>query len=143
MSEIQQLKEALSRTPLVLFAYLFGSRATNKAGNVSDWDIAVYIEENKLEANPVWQKIKIEDDISLVLNTDRVQAIILNNLEAPLLSFNIINEGVVLKDSYRELREIFEWQTLRRFHDWRYNLDRHMNADILNRRTISDFQPMS
>ena len=134
MNEIQQLKEAFSRTPLVLFSYLFGSRATNKAGNVSDWDIAVYIEENRLESNPVWQKIKIEDDISFVLNTDRVQVTILNNLDAPLLSFNIINEGVVLKDSYRELREIFEWQVLRRFHDWRYNLDRHMNADKCRRK---------
>jgi len=134
MNEIQQLKEAFSRTPLVLFAYLFGSRATNKAGNVSDWDIAVYIEENRLESNPVWQKIKIEDDISFVLNTDRVQVTILNNLDVPLLSFNIINEGVVLKDSYRELREIFEWQVLRRFHDWRYNLDRHMNADKCRRK---------
>ena len=134
MNEIQQLQEALSQNSLVLFAYLFGSRATNKAGNVSDWDIAVYIEENRLESNPVWQKIKIEDDISFVLNTDRVQVTILNNLDAPLLSFNIINEGVVLKDSYRELREIFEWQVLRRFHDWRYNLDRHMNADKCRRK---------
>jgi len=134
MNEIQQLQEALSQNSLVLFAYLFGSRATNKAGNVSDWDIAVYIEENRLEANPVWQKIKIEDDISFVLNTDRVQVTILNNLDVPLLSFNIINEGVVLKDSYRELREIFEWQVLRRFHDWRYNLDRHMNADKCRRK---------
>jgi|SRR3989304_5256843 len=134
MNEIQQLQEALSQNSLVLFAYLFGSRATNKAGNVSDWDIAVYIEENRLESNPVWQKIKIEDDISFVLNTDRVQVTILNNLDVPLLSFNIINEGVVLKDSYRELREIFEWQVLRRFHDWRYNLDRHMNADKCRRK---------
>ena len=48
MDKIQQIRDVLSKNKLVLFAYLFGSRALNKAGNMSDWDIAVYIEDDKL-----------------------------------------------------------------------------------------------
>lgn len=129
MDKIQQIKDIISRNPLVLFAYLFGSRALNRAGIMSDWDIAVYINENKLEANPVWQKIKIEDEIALVLKTDRIQVFILNNLDAPLFSFNIINDGILLMDKDREQRETFECKVLRRFQDWRHYLDRHMSAD--------------
>lgn len=114
---------------LVLFAYLFGSRALNRAGNMSVWDIAVYLQDEKLEANPVWQKIKIEDEISCILKTDKVQVTILNNLDAPLFLYNIINDGVLLAEENSEIRITFEYKVLRRFHDWRYYLDRHMSGD--------------
>ncbi len=123
---IHQLSTILSQNQWVSFAYLFGSRAQDKAGSRSDWDIAVYITDAELERNPVWQKIKIEDEISLALKTDNIQVVILNGLDAPLFAFTIINKGILLTDKNRELREIFECNTLRRFHDWQYYLDRHL-----------------
>ncbi len=124
---IHQIRTILSQNQLVDFSYLFGSRAQGKAGSRSDWDIAVYIADAALERNPVWQKIKIEDEISLVLKTDNIQVVILNGLDAPLFAFNIINKGILLTDKNRELRVIFECNTLRRFHDWQYYLDRHLD----------------
>lgn len=129
MDRIQQIRDVLSKNKLVLFAYLFGSRALNRAGNMSDWDIAVYIHDEKLETNPVWQKIKLEDEISCILKTDKVQVTILNNLDAPLFLYNIINDGVLLAEENSEIRIAFEYKVLRRFHDWRYYLDRHMSGD--------------
>ena len=129
MDRIQQIRDVLSKNKLVLFAYLFGSRALNRASNMSDWDIAVYIHDEKLETNPVWQKIKLEDEISCILKTDKVQVTILNNLDAPLFLYNIINDGVLLAEENSEIRIAFEYKALRRFHDWRYYLDRHMSGD--------------
>ncbi|MBI5309344.1 MAG: nucleotidyltransferase domain-containing protein [Planctomycetes bacterium] len=123
---INQLRTILSQNQWVSFAYLFGSRAAGKAGSRSDWDIAVYITDAELERNPVWQKIKIEDEISLALKTDNIQVVILNGLDAPLFAFTIINKGIVLADKNQELRVTFECNTLRRFHDWQYYLDRHL-----------------
>jgi len=96
---------------------------------MSDWDIAVYIYKDKLEVNPVWQKIRLEDELSLALKTDGMHVTILNDLDAPLFSFNIIREGVLLADKCPESRMEFEYRVLRRFHDWRYFLDRHMSVD--------------
>lgn len=123
---IHQLRTILFQNQWVSFAYLFGSRAQEKAGNMSDWDIAVYVADARLERNPVWQKIKIEDELSLALKTDKIQVVILNAIDAPLFSFTIISKSILLTDKNRELREIFECNTLRRFHDWQYYLDRHL-----------------
>ncbi|MBF8277346.1 MAG: nucleotidyltransferase [Candidatus Brocadiaceae bacterium] len=123
---MHQIRTILSQNHWVSFAYLFGSRAQGKAGSRSDWDIAVYITDAELERNPVWQKIKIEDEISLALKTDNIQVVILNGLDAPLFAFNIISKGIVLADKNQESRVTFECNTLRRFHDWQYYLDRHL-----------------
>ncbi|MEK6737074.1 MAG: nucleotidyltransferase domain-containing protein [Planctomycetota bacterium] len=123
---MHQIRTILSQNQWVSFAYLFGSRAQGKAGSRSDWDIAVYITGAELERNPVWQKIKIEDEISLALKTDNIQVVILNGLDAPLFAFNIISKGIVLADKNQESRVTFECNTLRRFHDWQYYLDRHL-----------------
>jgi len=127
---IHLLRMILSQNQWILFAYLFGSRAQDKAGCLSDWDIAVYITDAELERNPVWQKIKIEDEISLALKTDNIQVVILNGLDAPLFAFSIINKGILLTDKNRELRITFECNTLRRFHDWQYYLDRHLGKVV-------------
>ena len=129
MDSLQNIKDALYRNPLVSFSYLFGSRASNKSGNMSDWDIAVYLNDDKMENNPVWQKIGLENELSSALKTDKIQVAVLNNLDAPLLAFNIVKDGILLTDKDTELRIGYECATLRRFHDWRYYLDRHMIAD--------------
>ena len=123
---MHQIRTILSQNQWVSFAYLFGSRAQGKAGSRSDWDIAVYITDAVLERNPVWQKIKIEDEISLALKIDNIQVVILNSLDAPLFAFTIISKGIVLAEKDQESRVTFECNTLRRFHDWQYYLNRHL-----------------
>ena len=123
---MHQIRTILSQNQWVSFAYLFGSRAQGKAGSRSDWDIAVYITDAELERNPVWQKINLEEEISLALKTENIQDVILNGLDAPLFAFNIISKGIVLADKNQESRVTFECNTRRRFHDWQYYLDRHV-----------------
>lgn len=41
----EQIARAVEATPGVLFATLFGSRATGRARADSDWDVAIYLDE--------------------------------------------------------------------------------------------------
>lgn len=96
----------------VAFAYLFGSRVGATAGPRSDWDVAVYLSRLP-EEDPIWERFRIED--------------------APLLEYEIISKGQVLCERDVEARLLYESGALRRFHDWRYWLDRHMAASRTGR----------
>lgn len=127
--EIKVVKEALSQEPSIVFAYLFGSRAARTASERSDWDIAVYIDEELLEENPVWQKFRIEDRIAVALGTDAVEVVVLNRMDNPLLAFEIISKGVVLVDNNEDERFAYECKALGQYHDWQYFMDRHMKSE--------------
>lgn len=120
------LVSALSRSDIAC-AYLFGSRATGTARASSDWDVAVLL--TRWPGNEaIWEKFKIEDDLAIALATDAVQVIILNTLDDPLLGFEIINTGQLLIERDQEARLLFEANTLRRYQDWQYWLNRHLET---------------
>ncbi len=116
----------------VAFAYLFGSRVGATAGPRSDWDVAVYLSRLP-EEDPIWERFRIEDALARALGSDAVQVIILNRLDAPLLEYEIVSKGQVLCERDAEARLLYESGALRRFHDWRYWLDRHMAASQAGR----------
>lgn len=127
MKQLDEITSVLTADPAIEFAYLFGSRAQEgRSGPASDWDIAVYLKEDQLQENPVWQKFGIEDRLSAVLRTDAVEVVILNRLDDPLLGFEIISRGVLLSCKNDDARIIFEVETLRRYQDWQYFSRRHM-----------------
>lgn len=126
MNQIDSLRQVLFTDKLVVFAYLFGSRAHGTAGERSDWDMAVYIDDDMLEANPVWQKFEIENRLSFILKTDAVEVVVLNRMDNPVLGFEIINRGMLLVDKDEETRVIFESRVLGRYQDWQYFQSRHM-----------------
>jgi uncharacterized protein len=119
------IAESLSEEPTVLFAYLFGSQANGTAAARSDWDVAVYIPEHLLEANPVWQKFRLEDALAHALGTDAVEVVILNRLDDAVLAFEIINNGIIAVEKDRKERTAFEGRVLGRYQDWQYFAGRH------------------
>lgn len=127
--EIKIIAEALSQEPSIIFAYLFGSRAAGNASERSDWDIAVYINDELLEENPVWQKFRIEDRLAVALGTDAVEVVVLNRMDNSLLAFEIISKGIVLVDNNEEERFAYECKALGQYHDWQYFMDRHMKSE--------------
>ncbi len=118
--------DTLRQQPLA-FAYLFGFRATGKTGPRGDWDVAVYLSTIPGE-DVTWEKFRIEEALARALGTDAIQVVILNRLDAPLLAYEIISKGKVRCESDTEGRPLYEAAALRRFHDWRFWLDRHMAA---------------
>ncbi len=131
MTEIEAIKSILFKDPLVSFAYLFGSRVSGKVSEMSDWDIAIYIRDELLEKNPIWQKFKIENEISVILKTDSVETIVLNSLDNPLLGFEIISKGMLILNKDEESRIVFEGRVLGRYQDWEYFMRRHMEPSVV------------
>lgn len=129
INEILVLKDVLLKDRSIVFAYLFGSRATGTASARSDWDIAVYINDELLEGNPVWQKFRIEDRLAVALGTDAVEVVVLNRMDNPLLAFEIVNKGILLVEHDEDVRLAYECRALGHYHDWRYFMDRHMKSE--------------
>jgi len=128
MNEIESIAALLSKDKLISFAYLFGSKTKCIESPRSDWDIAVYIKDELLGENPVWQKFDIENRLSALLKTDDIDVVVLNRMDNPLLCFEIISNGILVVNHDDESRIAFEGEALGKYHDWQYFMRRHMGT---------------
>ncbi|HOL22076.1 MAG TPA: nucleotidyltransferase domain-containing protein [bacterium] len=126
-NNIKKIRYVLETKPSVMFAYLFGSRNTNKNNQRSDWDIAIYFNQYPVEKNP-WIRFTIQAELSAILKTDAVDIIVLNTLEEPSLAFDIINNSTILLDKDPSRRIIYEAMVLNKYFDWQYFLKRHLHS---------------
>lgn len=99
-------KKIFKKYPQVKLAYLFGSQANGTAGPMSDYDFAIYLnEKNSQKRFDV--RLKLMSELSLLLKTDAVDVIVINDTESPDLKYDIIKEGKLLleKAPYKLLVE--------------------------------------
>ena len=115
------IKRILRTDASIVFAYLFGSRATGSADDRSDWDIAIYYREKGNVSR--WKRFSLEADLSRAVGSE-VQVEILNDLRTPLFTFEIISKGILLIDRNTSRRALFEARALAAYHDWQYYQDR-------------------
>lgn len=101
----------------VIFAYLFGSRATEKANENSDFDLAIYLKE-KDKKERFETKLLLSSRLASILKKD-VDVVILNDIQNNFLLFDILQEGKVIFDQDEDLRFYFE------------NTQRHQVIDFL------------
>ena len=125
--EKKAIVEILSKSPNILFGYLFGSKVKGYANERSDWDIAVYF-NTSIKQNSRWPEFELEAEISRTVGV-MVQITVLNRPLSPVFGFEIIKDGVLLLDRVPNLRIEFENRTLRHYHDWQYFLNRQMEAE--------------
>jgi predicted nucleotidyltransferase len=100
---IQILKKILSTLQEIKFAYLFGSYANANFCKHSDIDIAIFLKE---EDNNFDTKLSIHHKIQKTLQKE-VDLIILNDIKNLYLLEDIL-DGIILKDSKDNSREMFE-----------------------------------
>jgi len=96
---ITKLVQYFKKEPLVLLAFLFGSRAKGTEGGISDWDIAVYFKpkeylETETEIEYPGEKTIWSDLIDL-LGTDEIDFVVLNRA-SPSLVYNVLRTGIHL-----------------------------------------------
>ncbi len=104
--EIEQiLINRLQNEPDVEFAYLFGSYVDGTFNDRSDVDVAIYFKKIDFDT-----QLKINFNLSRLLNK-KVDLIVLNKVKNLYLLDDIIQKGVLLKDS--EKRVDFE---LKKYH---------------------------
>lgn len=126
MKKLQKLKKYLEKQKSVRFAYLFGSHATGKTTQLSDVDIAVYLEE-KDSKKRFDIRLKLITDICSILGTDDVDVVVVNDSPI-LLNFEIIKDGKVLINKDDDARIEFEFRTMQNYLDRIYYVRRRLHA---------------
>jgi len=106
-------------------AYLFGSRASGRAGPVSDFDIAVLYAESQSTI----MRYELARDLKSILKTDALDLVVLNN--SPIeLRYAVIASGIVVYQVNVKTRVEYEALTLSLYGDYLPVL-RSQREDIL------------
>ena len=120
----------------VNFAYMFGSTVRGDANELSDYDIAVMLDESLSKKDMLYMELDLISELTRVLKSDKIDLVVLN--DAPLLlKYNIIKNGHVLKSDETK-RVAFETGIMSRYLDERYYIKRHTDM-ILQRIARSGF----
>src|SRR3989338_8157863 len=94
-NQLNQCATIFSQYPQVKLAYAFGSQVTGETGPLSDYDFAIYLDEqDTTQAFAV--KVKLMDELSRLLKTDAIDIVILDTAQGSELKYNIIAQGVLL-----------------------------------------------
>ena len=126
--EINKLQNLLLEYPVVRLAYLFGSRARNEHGLLSDYDVAIFLNQAEDRLKIAELKMILQTKIAGLLKTDSVDLVVLNSNIGSELKYNIIKDGKIIFE--RESARVFiEPQILNEYFDLkelsrRYNLTR-------------------
>jgi predicted nucleotidyltransferase len=93
--ELSDLASAFADYKEIKLAYFFGSKAEGKGGVLSDFDFAFYIDEK--DHKKLYElKLSLINRLSLLLNTDKVDVVILNLIDSPEMKYNIIKNGKLI-----------------------------------------------
>jgi len=119
---LEKIKNILKKEKDVLFGYVFGSFCSKNFHNKSDIDIALYFSKTKNNTDTYLQIIHI-----LEKNLKReIDLTILNSAKNIYLLDEIINKGIVVKDSSERFDfEIRKWQEI---NDFKYTTKMIENA---------------
>jgi predicted nucleotidyltransferase len=118
--------DVFSKTP-VRFAYLFGSYATGRRQRFSDLDLAVYAEEENLDAC-----LKLELALSLLLDeklghTVQSEVRLVNRLPLSVQGA-VLTEGILIYCRDDATRIAFESRTRMLYFDFKPTIDRYFAA---------------
>ena len=120
---MENLEEIFKLYPEIKLVYFFGSKANEKSGPLSDYDFALYVEEN--DKKKIFDlKLRLIPEISRQLGTDKIDVVMLNLAGSPEIKYNIIKEGKLIynKEPYKVL---VEPKILNEYFDFRSFLLRH------------------
>ncbi len=121
--ELQNLREIFKRHHEIKLVYLFGSKALDTDGILSDYDFAIYFEK-KNRRRMLDIKLELFDQISRVLKTDKIDIVIINLAESPELKYQIIKEGKVIFEE-QPYRVLLEPKLLNEYFDFHYTLSKY------------------
>lgn len=96
----EKLNNLFSQFEEIKLVYLFGSHATKKVSLLSDYDFALYLDP-KIKINRKKEiMLTLITEISTILQTDKLDLVLLNDSIFPLLKFNILKEGILIYQKY-------------------------------------------
>lgn len=123
VKEIKNIKSIFSLHPEIKLVYLFGSRAQDKAGPLSDYDFAIYLDEpDSLKRYNL--RLELIDKLSRILASNKIDVCILNDLKSPELKYNIIKNGNLIYEK-EPFKLLVEPRILNEYFDFHYLLAKY------------------
>jgi uncharacterized protein len=104
----------------ILFAYIFGSLAKKTSNRLSDIDIAIYIDDKKIDNSKFryGYQAEVMTDLIGLLKTRKVDLVILNSAP-PLLKHRVIYFGELIYSIDEKERIRFQVDTINRYIDYK------------------------
>jgi len=124
---LEEVKKFLGKQDFVRVAYIFGSVAEGRQGPLSDFDFAVFLEENLSKRDIRDKKMFLINGISSIMRSDNFDLVIMNEASL-LMKNNIIKHGKVLKSD--RSRMAFEARIMCDYLDRKYYEDMHANITL-------------
>ncbi len=112
---MERVIKLLSSKEEVLFAYIFGSAAREKASKLSDIDIGVYLDKSLSRDEMIEKIIELASELEPGIKVDMV----LLNEASPSLAFEVIRGKPLFIRDENALKE-FVYMTLKLYHDRRF-----------------------
>jgi len=103
-TKINILKQYFNKRDDIVFAFLFGSQAEEKARDESDWDIAIYIKPKSKDLEfentdfDYQQESRIWGDLTEIISTNKVDLIVLNTAPASIAASALQGTPLTIKD---------------------------------------------
>lgn len=121
--ELEKILDVIKLHPAIKLAYLFGSKASDQTGPLSDYDFAFYVD---LKGNQQLfdLKLSLQVQITRALKTDEIDIVILNLTEQPEMKYSIIKNGQLFYEE-EPYRVIIEPRILNEYFDFREILRRY------------------
>jgi predicted nucleotidyltransferase len=126
INEISQIRRAIRDLPVVTL-YLFGSRARNQAGPISDYDFAVQTRAGLSSRERFKLKLVLLDRFTRALKSDHVDVVVLEEAP-PLLAHRVLKDGKILFCRNARQRVRSEFRHLSAYLDFREDLDLYTQA---------------
>lgn len=104
--DLKALESIFKQYPQVKLVYFFGSKASGKAGPLSDYDFAVYLDEKDFKKR-FGIRLNLLDKLSRLLKTDNIDLAVINDIQSPELKYSIIASGKLIynEEPYKVLVE--------------------------------------
>lgn len=119
--EVQLLKSLrfLGRLyPEIDAVYLFGSRASGKSGSLSDVDIGVLLNMDRVKPKDLFRtRLNLITQAMETCGRSNVDLVLLNEA-TPLLAYEVINGGKLAYERNHQHRVFYEADALRRYFDF-------------------------
>ncbi len=99
----EKMKELLGRERHVELAYLFGSAARGELGELSDVDVAVYLDDSLSSKERFKLQLRLIGELSSALKINRVDLVVMNDAP-PTLNYEIIRfKPIYVKDTSKKV----------------------------------------
>lgn len=120
---IKNCRNIFQAFPKVKLAYFFGSQATGNQGPMSDYDFAVYLDEQNVKKT-FDVKFSLQDKLGRLLKTNAVDIVLLNSAVGPEIKYQIIAEGRLIYEQ-EPYRVLVEPRILSEYFDFNYMMRKY------------------